>query len=132
MYVPVGDITDFLDGDDFYGEMSQRFAAGDRYKDIYLASGIADVLGAETELGIELATNALREGSAGASGGSGAGGLLGGLNHPKVYETGSDLLKGLFDSGSADVVTDFTSLGMGGIEGSVPSAFDATGLFGGL
>ena len=77
MYVPVGDITDFLDGDDFYGEMSQRFAAGDRYKDIYLASGIADVLGAETELAIDLATGALNKGSAGASGGSGAGGLLG-------------------------------------------------------
>ena len=42
MYVPVGDITDFLDGDDSYGEMAQRFAAGDRYKDAYLASGIAD------------------------------------------------------------------------------------------
>tara|TARA_R100001443_G_scaffold110335_1_gene122202 strand:- start:156 stop:542 length:387 start_codon:yes stop_codon:yes gene_type:complete len=59
MYVPVGDITDFLDGDDFYGEMAQRFAAGDSFQDRYLASAAADVIGAETQNAIDMATGAL-------------------------------------------------------------------------
>jgi len=71
MYVPVGDITDFLDGDDFYGEMAQRFAAGDSFQDRYLASAAADVIGAETQNAIDMATGALnraRDGAAGRDG----------------------------------------------------------------
>lgn len=127
MYVPVGDITDFLDGDDFYGEMSQRFAAGDRYKDIYLASGIADVLGAEKKLAIDLATGALNKGRDGRDGGDGLG-ILGNTN--LQYGIGKGI-QDLFNSGNADVVTDFTSLGLEGF-GSAPSAFDASSLFTGL
>ena len=68
MYVPVGDITDFLDGDDFYGEMAQRFAAGDSFQDRYLASAAADVIGAETQNAIDMATGALNRARDGATG----------------------------------------------------------------
>ena len=71
MYVPVGDITDFLDGDDFYGKMAQRFAAGDSFQDRYLASAAANVIGAETQNAIDIATGALnraRDGAAGRDG----------------------------------------------------------------
>tara|TARA_R100001015_G_C4613624_1_gene169316 strand:- start:792 stop:1175 length:384 start_codon:yes stop_codon:yes gene_type:complete len=127
MYVPVGDITDFLDGDDFYGEMAQRFAAADSFQDRYLASAAADAIGAETQNAIDMATGALNRARDGRDGRDG----LGFLSNPYVQSTIGSGIKGLFDNGNSDVVTDFTPLDLDlGI--TVPSEFSGSNLFSSL
>ena len=94
MFKSVGDIANYIGRDDVYGKATQRFAAGDGYTNAYLVSGIGDVLGAETELEIELATNALKQGRDGRDGGDG----LGMLGNPYVQSALGSGIKGLFNS----------------------------------
>ena len=109
MYVPVGDITDFLDGDDFYGEMAQRFAAAEGFKDRYAATAAANIIGAENQFKIDLALDALNQGRDGRDGRD-AGGLPGFLENPynqnKIGNTIQDLWK--TDNTSENYFKNFT------------------------